>query len=135
MVSALPENASPAEIVQACNDLIEQRRGHEAVEQFIADEFIEHDPQVKGGNKDGFLQFLIDEGWTEPGGPDYTFVMDRVISTGEYVVTHQHVTEGPNDPVLVFIDIYRVRDGKLVEHWHVGQQVPKNPINTALTMY
>lgn len=128
-------NASPVEIVQACNDLIEQRRGREAVEKYIADDFIEHDPQVRGGDKAGFLQFLIEGGWTEPGGPEYTFVMDRVITSGEWVITHQHVLEGPDDPALVFIDIYRVRDGKLAEHWHVGQKVPEQPVNTACTMY
>ena len=78
---------TPVEVVEACNTLIEQRRGREAVDLYIAEDFVEHDPNVRGGNRDGFLQFLIDEGWTEPGGPEYTFVMDRVITNGEWVVT------------------------------------------------
>lgn len=120
---------TPTEVVMACNALIEQRRALEAVDKYIADDFIEHDPMIEGGDKAGFVKFLLDNGWNEPGGRDYKFYTDRVVAQGEWVVTHIHVTEGPDDPVLVFMDIYRVRGGKLVEHWHVRQEEPRTSLN------
>lgn len=126
---------TPTEVVLACNALIEQRRALEAAEKYIADDFIEHDPMIEGGDKAGFVKFLLDSGWNEPGGRDYTFFTDRVVASGEWVVTHMHVTEGPDDPVLVFMDIYRVREGKLVEHWHVRQEEPRTSVNGAHPMY
>ena len=126
---------TPVEVVLALNDLIEQRRGLEAVDLYFADDFLEHDPNIAGGDKAGAERFLLDGGWTTPGGRAYGFHMDRIIASGEYVVTHQHVTEGPDDPILVFIDIYRVVDAKLVEHWHVGSSVPENQVNKRTTMY
>jgi predicted SnoaL-like aldol condensation-catalyzing enzyme len=120
---------TPTEVVMACNALIEQRRALEAVEKYIADDFIEHDPMIESGDKAGFVKFLLDNGWNELGGPDYKFFTDRVVAQGEWVVTHMHVTEGPDDPVLVFMDIYRVQGGKLVEHWHVRQEEPRTSEN------
>ncbi len=34
-----------------------------------------------------------------------------------------HVTMGPDDLGLAFVDIFRVEDGLIVEHWAVGQPV------------
>ncbi len=127
--SAADADLTPTEVVMQCNALIEQRRSLEAVERFIADDFIEHDPMIEMGDKAGFTRFLLDNGWNEPGGPDYKFFTDRIVASGEYVVTHMHVTEGPDDPVLVFMDIYRVVDGKLAEHWHVRQEEPAESVN------
>jgi predicted SnoaL-like aldol condensation-catalyzing enzyme len=126
---------TPTEVVLACNDLIEQHRALEAVDKYIADDFIEHDPMIEGGDKGGFVKFLVENGWNKPGGRDYKFFTDRVVAQGEYVVTHMHVTEGPDDPVLVFMDIYRVREAKLVEHWHVRQEAPSEPVNREYPMY
>lgn len=138
MVTKPQSEMTPTEVVLACCDLIMwKHRPVEACEKYIADDFIEHDPNIEGGDKAGFLKFLLDAGWDQeaPGGRKYNFFYDRIIASGEWVVTHMHVTEGPDDPVLVFMDLYRVRDGKLAEHWHVRNDPPKDPANKAVTPY
>jgi predicted SnoaL-like aldol condensation-catalyzing enzyme len=50
------------------------------------------------------------------------------------VLIHQHITE-TGMPTLVFMDLFRVRDGRIVEHWDVIQTAPDNPANTRVTMY
>lgn len=129
------EGMSPAEIVTDCNRLIMDNRAMEAVEKYISEDFIEHNPMVRGGNRAGFIEHLEEAGFTEPGKPQMKMTVDRTIESGDMVVTHIHVESGPDDPVLVFMDIYRVEDGKLVEHWDVMQPVPASSVNGRVTMY
>jgi predicted SnoaL-like aldol condensation-catalyzing enzyme len=126
---------TPAEIVNECNRLIMDNRAMEAVERFIAEDFIEHNPIVRGGNREGFIEHLVEAGFTNPDNPRMNMVVDRVISEGDMVVTHIHVESGPDAPILVFMDIYRVENGKLVEHWDVMQTVPEQSVNGRVTMY
>lgn len=129
------EGMTPAEIVDECNRLIMDNRALEAVERFIADDFIEHNPIVRGGNRAGFIEHLEQSGFTDPASPKMNMVVDRVISEGDMVVTHIHVETGPDAPVLVFMDIYRIEDGKIAEHWDVMQPVPETSVNGRVTMY
>ena len=122
----------------ACNELMASGQALEAVEKYISPDFIEHDPKIVNGNRDGLLQFLQEDGWLEPGSPrlrQMEFHTDRILACGEFVVTHMHVKTGPNEPLLVFMDIYRVQNGKIIEHWDVMQPEPDNPVNTRHRMY
>lgn len=42
---------------------------------------------------------------------------------------HVHSTETPDDRGQAVIDIFRVQQGKLVEHWDVIQDVPAESAN------
>jgi len=129
------EGMTPEEIVNECNRLIMDHRALEAVERFIADDFIEHSPAVRGGNREGFIEHLVNSGFTDPSRPKMKMTLDRSFYAGDMVVTHVHVEMGPGDPVLVFMDIYRVEGGKIAEHWDVMQAVPEESINGRVTMY
>lgn len=126
---------TPEEIVNDCNRLIMGHRAMEAVEKYIAEDFIEHNPLVHGGNRDGFIRHLVEGGLTDPSRPHMTMHVDRVIASGNMVVTHIHVEPGAGAPTLVFMDIYRVEDGKIVEHWDVMQPLPETDVNRRVTMW
>ena len=129
------ENMTPQEIVADCNRLIMDHRAMEAIEKYIAEDFIEHSPIVRDGNRAGFIEHVREAGFTDPSRPRMKMVVDRVIASGNMVVTHVHVETAPDAPVLVFMDIYRVEAGKIVEHWDVMQPVPEKTLNTHVTMY
>ena len=122
----------------ACNELMARGQALEAVANYISPDFVEHDPKIVNGDRDGLLQFLKEDGWLEPDSPklkQMEFHTDRILASGEFVVTHMHVKTGPDEPLLVFMDIYRVQNGKIVEHWDVMQPEPDNPVNTRHRMY
>jgi len=48
----------------------------------------------------------------------------RIIAEGDLVAVHSHIKPNPSDLGRVVVDIFRVEDGKLVEHWDVIQSVP-----------
>jgi predicted SnoaL-like aldol condensation-catalyzing enzyme len=130
-----PAQLSPRAVVSAFSHLIESHQALEGVDRYVARDFIEHDPTVPGGNRDGMIQYLKAQGWTQPSTEKSNIHIDRIIASGEYVVVHQHLRRAPDQPVLVFVDIFRVHGGQIVEHWDVMQPVPANPANTQHAMY
>ena len=122
-------------VVTAFSHMIEDHHALEGVARYVAPDFIEHDPSVPGGNREGMILYLKDHGWTQPGSAKSDIHIDRIVASGALVVVHQHLRRAPREPVLVFVDIFRVRDGRIVEHWDVMQPVPANPANTQHTMY
>ena len=56
----------------------------------------------------------------------------RAIAEGDLVVLHVHSVVIPGTPGRQIVDIFRVEDGKVVEHWDVIQEIPVElfpPIN------
>jgi len=51
---------------------------------------------------------------------DMTYEIGMVIAEGDLVAIHGRYTGWGPTPLIV-VDIYRVEDGKIAEHWDVGQ--------------
>jgi predicted SnoaL-like aldol condensation-catalyzing enzyme len=49
---------------------------------------------------------------------------------GDHVVVHSHFIPAPGDRGLAVIDIFRLENGKIVEHWDAMQPVPEQSANT-----
>jgi predicted SnoaL-like aldol condensation-catalyzing enzyme len=93
--------------------LDEQGRAAEAVQTFIAGDFIQHSPQIPPG-KAAFAKHLTDRtvaGRTE-GRRSHTA---RVIADGDLVLLHRRVTTKADPRGVAHADLYRVRDGKIVD--------------------
>lgn len=56
--------------------------------------------------------------------PDRRVTFHRTIAEGNMVVVHTHLVRWPGDLGLIALDIFRVEDGKVAEHWDVIQEVP-----------
>ncbi|HTT01030.1 MAG TPA: nuclear transport factor 2 family protein [Steroidobacteraceae bacterium] len=116
----------PLQVIEIFDGLIMQHKAREAIDRFIAPDFVEHDPTVRGGNRDGLYEYMIREGWDEHHNPNRELVdiVDRRFSGGEFVVTMHHIFRSPKDRGTMFIDVFRVVDGLIVEHWDLFQAVP-----------
>lgn len=126
---------SPKEIVLAAARLFEEMRGLEATELYFSPDYIEHNPTIPGGGLAGFVQLLKDEGFTSGSNSrNLEFHIHHVMEQGDHVFLHQHVTE-PGKPSLYIMDLYRIADGRIVEHWDVMQFPPEQPANTVHPMY
>ena len=53
--------------------------------------------------------------------PDFKYEMGLVVAEGDYVMIHGRYTGWALKPVVA-VDIFRIENGKLVEHWDVLQE-------------
>lgn len=127
----------PLQVVEVFDELIMQHKAREAIDRFIAPHFIEHDPTVRGGAREGLYEYMVREGWDETQNPNRELVdiVDRRFGGGEYVVTMHHIFRTPADRGTMFINVFRVVDGLIVEHWDVFQAVPERTNDNPHTMW
>lgn len=90
----------------------------EVLRELLHENFIEHSPDNPSG-RDAFIEFTAD-------APVATARLEikRVIVDDEYAVVHYHMI-APDDPRgSAVVDIWRLVDGVITEHWDVVQPVP-----------
>ena len=129
---SLQENSSQEEnnkaiiiaFTNASND-----RNYTAIEQYVAENIIEHRPSVQSGRNSTiqFLQSLAN------AFPDFHTNIDHIVAEGDRVVVFT-TTNGTHEGEFVFApgnpptgkqlsfktaDMYRISNGQLVEHWDV----------------
>ena len=67
--------------------------------------------------------------WIATNYPKTRGEIKRVFADGDYVLLHCHYTGFLGENGDAIIDIFRVEDGKVVEHWDVIQAIPKTSLN------
>ncbi len=96
-----------------------------AAADVVADAYIQHNPYVPDG-KAPFVDYFT--GYFAEN-PDSKARIVRSAADGDLVWLHVESTNGSDKPASAVIDIFRVEDGKIVEHWDVIQEVPAEAAN------
>lgn len=91
----------------------------------VADGYRQHNPHVPDG-KAPFVSYFT--GYFR-NNPQSRARIVRSAADGDLVWLHLHSTNGEADRGRAVIDIFRVEDGKIVEHWDVIQGVPAESAN------
>lgn len=99
-----------------------------AASQYLGDTYIQHNPLAADG-PEGLKAFLA---YAKENLPNYRTEFKRVLADGDFVIVHAHARANPDDPAdrgSAVMDIFRVEDGKVVEHWDVAQPIPEKSNN------
>ena len=90
-----------------------------AVDRFIAPDYIQHNQSVAPGVEPlkDFLDMIREQ------TPEAVHDVKRAFVDGDHVTVHYHVRRWPDDLGWAVIDIFRVADGKVAEHWDVMQNL------------
>lgn len=100
-----------------------EKRSVEAAEAFISDDFLEHNP-IGGNGIDGFVRDL---GGFVQGFPDQWSNAQRILTEGDLVFLHNNLDLGSDHGAQAVGDIFRLRDGRIVEHWDTTEEL-KTPV-------
>lgn len=95
------------------------------VDDFIAPDYIQHSSLAEPG-----VQALKD--WLDArraDSPDAVQTIHRSFVDGDHVIVHVHVSRWPGDAGFAVVDIFRLENGMIKEHWDVLQEMPTDPIN------
>jgi predicted SnoaL-like aldol condensation-catalyzing enzyme len=103
-----------------------QRKPEEAARDLMGDNYTQHNPDVPDG-KDAFVGVITG---LFSQFPDFSTEKKRVIAEDDLVVIHHHIKMTKDDRGSSVADIFRVEDGKVVEHWDIIQQCPESPANS-----
>jgi predicted SnoaL-like aldol condensation-catalyzing enzyme len=90
-----------------------------AVDRFISPGYIQHNQMAEPG-RDGLKRFLD---MIRAETPEAVHDIKRAFVDGDHVTVHYHVRRWPGDSGWAVIDIFRVEDGLIAEHWDVMQDV------------
>ena len=101
-----------------------------AVELYVGDTYIQHNPDVKDGLQ-GFIDYFER---MQAEYPDKSIDFVKCIAEDDLVALHTHQIWPENDE-YVTMDFFRFdKQGKICEHWDAIQQIPKTSANDN-TMY
>jgi predicted SnoaL-like aldol condensation-catalyzing enzyme len=113
-----------------------EHRIDEAVDNYQSTTYIQHNPGVPNGPEalKAVMKSLVAQ------FPDLRFDVKRAFAEGDYVIVHSEMSgvnwmvDGPETPTAgaadgemptyAVVDIVRMEDGRIAEHWDVIQQVP-----------
>jgi predicted SnoaL-like aldol condensation-catalyzing enzyme len=101
------------------------RKDFAAASQYLGSSYRQHNPTAADGPEGlrAFIDFL------KMRFPNQRGEIKRVIAEGDLVVLHVHSTRGDDTPGRAIVDIFRIENGKVVEHWDVIQDIPAQPAN------
>jgi predicted SnoaL-like aldol condensation-catalyzing enzyme len=95
------------------------------VDEFFARDYIQHNPLAATGAK-GLKDFLD---WARIRAPNAEHRVKRMFVDGDYVIAHVHVIINPGERGNAVVDIFRIANGHIAEHWDVAQEVPDEAAN------
>jgi predicted SnoaL-like aldol condensation-catalyzing enzyme len=113
-------------VVAFYQDALINRNVRTAFERYMSNDFIEHKADVPKGNRDATIAFL--EGLIKEV-PDPKWDILRVAAENDLVFLHARFTPAPGAPPYAIADIFRIKDGRIVEHWDIVSGPPREQRN------
>lgn len=101
------------------------KKNFEAASKYIGSRYTEHNPSAVDGLEGlkAFIQFLRDS------YPNAHSEIKKVFADNEYVILQVHSIREPGTRGRAIFDLFKLENGKIVEHWEAAQDIPKKSVN------
>ena len=101
------------------------QKDFKAAAKYFGPHYIQHNPSAPDGIEGlkGLVTFLKEK------FPNSRSEIKRAWAEGDYVILHVHSVREPGQRGRAIVDIFRLENGKIVEHWDVIQDVPEKAAN------
>ena len=123
--SAEQESANKAAVLAFYEKGLNQKDADAAL-KYVGDRYVQHNPNAADG-PEGFRKFIA---FLRDKFPQSRSEIKRVFTDGDYVILHVHAVRQPGDRGSAIIDIFRLEQGKIVEHWDAVQPIPEQSANS-----
>ena len=123
------ESAAEAQNKQIVLEFYEKAlngKNPDAATSYFGSHYTQHNPLVADG-AEGFRKFIE---LLRQKYPQAHSESKRVFADGDYVIVHSHAIQEPGTRGAAIIDIFRLENQKIVEHWDVIQPVPETASNS-----
>jgi len=112
--------------VQEFYDFVINKKDFESARKYMGGRYKQHNPLVADGPEGlkAFIEFL------KTNFPEARSEIKRVLADGDYVILHVHSIRPPNMRGRAIIEIFRLDNGKIDEHWDVIQEIPEESANS-----
>ncbi len=103
-------------------------RDPRVVERYFAPDYIQHNPAIPNGPK-AIAEFIASL------SKDFSYEPGMAVAEGNLVMVHgRYIGFGPKP--MIAVDIFRVANGKVAEHWDVLQEeVPESTTASGNPMF
>jgi predicted SnoaL-like aldol condensation-catalyzing enzyme len=102
-----------------------QGRVREAFMTYVAPGYIQHNPVARDG-RDAAIAALEPFFASQPGA---IREVQRIVVDGNLAAVHVRLRQNPQDRGFAVVDILRLENGMIAEHWDVIQPVPEHSAN------
>jgi predicted SnoaL-like aldol condensation-catalyzing enzyme len=111
--------------VQEFYDFVINKKDFVSARKYMGDRYKQHNPLVADGPEGlrAFIEFL------KTNFPDARSEIKRALADGDYVILHVYSMRPPNMRGRAIIEIFRLENGKIDEHWDVIQEIPEDSAN------
>ncbi len=96
-----------------------------AASKYLGPRYIQHNQHAADG-AEGLKSFLL---LLKEKYPNSYSEIKKVFADGDYVILHVHAVREPGTRGMAIVDIFRLENGKVVEHWDVHEDIIDKPAN------
>lgn len=115
-----PQEEANKKVVIAMYNASLNGKNWEETLKYIGPEYKQHNL----GAPDGIAGFKAHIENLKKNFPQNHGDIKHVLASGDMVALHIHVKRKPEDRGMAIVDLFRVKNGRVVEHWDVVQQIP-----------
>jgi predicted SnoaL-like aldol condensation-catalyzing enzyme len=111
--------------VTAFEDAALNQKNFDAASKYLGPRYTQHNPNAADGPEGlkGYITFLKDK------FPNNHSEIKHIFADGDYVIVHDHAVREPGTLGFAIVNIYKLENGKVVEHWDVIQSIPEKAAN------
>jgi predicted SnoaL-like aldol condensation-catalyzing enzyme len=102
------------------------QKDFDAAAKHFGPKYIQHNPTAPDGIE-GFKAFIA---MRKEKTPNARSEIKRAFADGDFVILHVESHREPGDRGVAIVDIFRLENGKIVEHWDVIQPIPEKAANS-----
>jgi predicted SnoaL-like aldol condensation-catalyzing enzyme len=117
------EEGNKALVLEAF-DTLANRRDYAAAQRFWSPDYIQHSAHIPPG-RDGLFNLV------KASPPDRRYENALSVANGDYVMLHGRLSNNGPQANKITVDIVRLEDGLLAEHWDVIQDEATREVSTS----